>query len=652
MVVSASYALYDTDLWSLLVGGKSIWTLREIPRTDLWTWRHHGEPQVLSAWLFRAMIWPVWSLGGVVALYLWRWASIVATFALLWASARAMGARGLLALVIMAWCALIYRLRTDIRPETLAALLFALQLWLLETRRQQGPGIAPGRDRAWWIVPIAWIWANAHISYYLGFLLLAIYLADAHVTRRRPRRARPGAAPPAPHILWGVALAAAAVSFLNPFAWRPLWQPFEFLLFWRNDPMFRAIGELHPPVWSANLRNGLPLLMLGWPALLAWRARQRGLDTAETLACALFSAMALGSQRFIGTYALIAAPFVARDMHELAARSGRPAVLAGAWPRAALAIVACVAISIPDWLRSELPLGVGIVPTSVPERACDFMATRGIRGRGYNEFHFGGYLAYRFWPDRERLPFMDTQPEHATPEDRRLAIASFDDPAAWQELDRRYRFDYLLLAREQQSGSQLLDLLDRESTWTMVFTDDVAELFVRRDGPLRGVAETFGYRVLPFGRAMRERLVDRAAVDSGLRARAIAEVERAVASSPWNGSAHHLFGIFALMEGRTGDARRHLEAALALKPWLPRVHELLGRAALAEHRPRDAIRELSRERRLHAPPRGLDFQFGCAYQQLGQFDRSRDAYRRELTRDPGNAEARDSLTAVMARIGR
>jgi Flp pilus assembly protein TadD len=649
VVVSASYRLYDTDLWSLLAVGRSIWTLHQVPVVDLWTWRHYGEPQVVSAWLFRGLLWPLWSSGGVAGLYAWRWGSALGVFALSWATARAMGARGPGALVVMAWCALVYRLRTDIRPETLAALLFALELWLLETRRRRGAPAVTGLDRAWWIVPVAAVWANAHISYYLGFILLGIYLADAHVAARR---APGGATSGLQRTLWLVALAAAAVSFLNPGGWRTLWQPFEFLISWRNDPMFRSIGELRPPVWGANLRNGLPLLMLGWPALLVARARRRGVDVAEALACAGFTALALSSQRFVAVYALAAAPFLARDLGEPGAVPALPGRLARPPLRAVLAAAACVALSLPDWLRPELPLGVGIEPASVPQVACDFIAAHGIRGRGFNEMHFGGYLPYRFWPDRGRLAFMSTQPENATPDDRRLAVASYGDPAAWAELDRRYRFDYLLLARGQESGSRLPDFLDRDSSWAMVFTDDAAELFVRRDGPLRAVADSFGYRVLPAGQVMRERLVGRAATDSALRAWAIAEVERAVRSSPRNGLAHRLLGVFALMEGRLGDARRHLEAALAEKPRLPHAHELLAWAALAERHPRGAIRELALERRLHGPARGLEFRLGQAYGQLGDLERARAAYRHEVERDPGNAEARDSLSTVTAQLGR
>jgi hypothetical protein len=44
-----------------------------------------------------------------------------------------------------------------------------------------------------------------------------------------------------------------------------LWQPFEFMLFWRNDPLFRAINRLQPLDLPKHLASGLPVLVIGWP---------------------------------------------------------------------------------------------------------------------------------------------------------------------------------------------------------------------------------------------------------------------------------------------------------------------------------------------------------------------------------------------------
>lgn len=613
ILVSASYVLYDTDLWQHLAIGRAIWRLREVPAVCLWSWPQYGEPQVVSSWLFRALLWPVWSTGGVTGLYLFRWIATLGVFVLLWVTARAMGARGLLALLIMVWCGLVYRLRTDLRAEILAALWFAFALWILE-RRRQGGGRAGAIDPAWALVPIAWAWANTHVSYYVGLLLLAFYLLDSLLTSRTTRASQPERSTVAALAAWRLAIvgmAAVAVSFAHPSGWRALWQPFEYLLSWRHDPLFQATGEYHPLPWREHVRSGLPLLMLLWPVLLALRIRRRGVDWVELLLCGFVTTATLSGQRFAGLYAMAAAPFVARAVSEHAAGWRTPRALAGAWPRAALTVAAAVSISWAEWTRPDLPLGVRLDPGSVPSAACDFMAREGIRGRGFNELQQGGYLLYRFWPDRTRLPFIHTQPEYTAPQDRRLYIAAYTDPGAWRELDRRHRFDYVLLERSQSSGSRLLDFLDQDSAWAMVFTDDAAELLVRMDGPLGPAAARMRYRVIPAGAEGRRRLVERCASDTLIRAEALRELAVAAASSERNGGAQYLMGMLSLMDGRTVEAREHLERALRVAS-IRSVHELLGRIALSEGRFADAARELRRERELYGLSPELEALLGQA----------------------------------------
>jgi len=642
LVVSASYVLYDTDLWQHLVMGRAIWETGGVPRTQLWTWPQYGEPCFLSSWGFRALVWPVWSGGGIAGLFAWRWVTTLGVFVFVFATARAMGARGLSAVLVLVWYSLDYRLRTDVRPETLASLFFAAQLWILERHRLAPAGDVRAARRTWWIAGLACAWANVHISYYLGFALLALHLADAHVAA-----AKTGAAGEAGRArarqLWRVAAVAAGASFLNPFGGVALWQPFEFALAWRSDPLMRTIGELYPVPLDVAVRNGLPL----WPLLLLWRARRRGWDVAELLACLAFTGLALSSIRFMATYALIAAPFVARDLHDLFTSRRWPVPVVTLPGRAILTAAACVLLCIGDWIRPDLPLGIGLDPVTYPEKACDFMAAHGLRGRGFNHTHHGGYLAYRFWPDRDRLPFISTQPEYARPEERRLYVQALLGPAGWQALDDRHRFEWVLLDREQAGDDVLLETLDADTSWAMIFADDAAELFVRRDGPYEALADSFGYRVVPAGKERRRALVGACELHPRLRALARAELERQIAGSPLHGGASHLLGILELMDRRYVEARTRLERALALKPLLPNVHDLLGTIALAEQRWADAARELGRERRFHQAPSGNFYRTGLAHQKLGDWKRARGFYRRELARDAASPAA-DSLAKLEA----
>ena len=629
VLVAVSFSLFETDFWQHLLVGRVIWETHTVPTRQIWIWPTYGAPDVTPSWGFRALLWPFWSLGGVWGLFVWRWLTTLAALGIGWATARRMGARGLGGLVVVVVAALVYRQRSQIRPETLVAILLALEIWILERRRQGGP------DLRAWLVPLAWLWANVHISYFLAPLLLGLYVIGSEEPAAQNRRAAL------------IGLAMIAIAFVNPHGWRALWQPFEFALVWRHEPIFETIGELKPVLWSLNWTNGLPLLVFGWPALIVWRWRRGQPDMVEAMLCALFTAMAVGTRRFLGFYAVACIPFAVRDLDAWLTVLTWPRWTAGAWARAALVSLACAAAAWPELSRPNPPLGVRIDFSRYPVAACDFMAAHGVRGRGFNPFYFGGYLLWRFWPDRGRLPFMDIH-QSGTDLDRRIYGRMIVHPEAWAELDRRYHFDYLLLNRIASRSDRLLDRIDRDSLWAPVFVDDGAALFVRRDGPLAALADSFAYRLIPAGRSRWTAVGARCQEDTAYRAQVRAELERCAAASPYSAGACSQLANISLLDGRTADAKRELARVVACDPFGPAAHGRLGRIALAENRPRDALREFETERRLGPGRPGLALEQGRAYQALGDTGRARAMYRRELAHDPGSQEARRALEALGA----
>ncbi len=647
VALSVTYRIYDPDVWQHLAVGRALWALHHVPTTQIWIWPTMGVPEVTPSWAFRALLWPFWSAGGVWGLFAWRWLTTLAAFAILWATARRMGARGLAPLVVIVLCALTWRHRSQVRPETVVGVLLALELWVLESRRLSTP------DRAWMIIPIALVWSNVHLSYTLGFAVLGGYLIDAHVRQRRAARVRREGedasrvlGPSGP--LWVVALLALAATFLNPSGWRALWQPFEYALAWSHEPIYRTISELRPMSWSTHWKTGIELLLVGWPLLLWLRARRaRAVDWAEVLLCALFTALAIQSQRFAGFYALVAAPFVSRDLADRLGVWRIPGWLRRPAPRVGFAAAACLALAALEWARPEMPLGVGFDLTQYPIAACDFIEAHRLRGRLFNEYYNGGYLLWRFWPDPARLPFMDIH-QSGTPEDRKLYPYVFVDPGAWHRLDERHRFDLLLIDGQQHAveGDRLPDFADADSSFALIFRDDNACLYARRDGACAAAAESLAYATAPGGNERLEQLGPACARDPVLRAQVQAELERQLASSPFNSRAHSLLANFALMDRRPDVARNHLEAALAKNPYTYAAHERLGVIALGVGDARAALREFEHERRAGGGSDALDLYEGRAWERLGLRDRARAAYRRHLARSPGDAAATQALEAL------
>jgi hypothetical protein len=554
IVFSVTYRLIDSDFWQHLLVGKVIWARGAIPRQHLWSWTSYGRSEVLPSWLFRWLLWPFYDRGGIPGLFVWRWITTLGAFGFAWATARRLGARGLTPLVVLAWCVLVYRPRSQVRPETLAAVLLAAELWILERARH-------GDRRAlWWLVPITWIWVNAHVSYFIAFVLVALHGVAAW-RGWRPSRGRE--APPDPRPFLWIGLAMAIIAFANPFGWDGLWQPFDYALHLSREQLFRGIGELQPVTASTGWRYGLWLMVVGWPLLMLLRARRHGFDGVEAITAVLATAYALPSQRFLGVYALVAAPYLARDLEAWIHARAWPSWTRPAGVRVALAALACVAISISEWSRPLLRPGIGVEMERFPVAACDWIARHGIRGRGFEHFRFVGYQAWRFWPDRGRLPFMDIH-QSGTPEDRAAFAAAFTDPGSWPAIASRYRLDYALLDRRQRSGMELLDVIDADSTWALVFLDDVAALYLDR-ATLGRAADSLAFHALGGGPS-RLTLLATHADDPALQAPLRSDLERAVRESRQNSTAHFLLASLDLAEERFAAARAHLEATLTVDP--------------------------------------------------------------------------------------
>ena len=120
-------------------------------------------------------------------------------------------------------------------------------------------------------------------------------------------------------------------------------------------------------------------------------------------------------------------------------------------------------------------------------------------------------------------------------------------------------------------------------------------------------------------------------------------------SSPWNAGALSLLANLALVGHRYDEARGFIQRALRVDPTLGRAHERLGIMALDDGRPREALAEFERERALNPHLNRLSLRMGQAWQALGDRGKARAWYERELQKDPGSAEARDSLTSLDAR---
>ena len=111
-----------------------------------------------------------------------------------------------------------------------------------------------------------------------------------------------------------------------------------------------------------------------------------------------------------------------------------------------------------------------------PVAAADWLAAHPEVGtRMYNQYGWGGYLAYRFYPQENRRVFIFG--EAALMGDQLLNEYEHvqDIHPDWKQILDKYRVDYVLYNK----GAPLPNLLATQPDWTLVYQDSVAVIYVR-----------------------------------------------------------------------------------------------------------------------------------------------------------------------------
>lgn len=321
------------------------------------------------------------------------------------------------------------------------------------------------------LVPLLWVWANAHGPGVVFAVLTAWGFLALEALRGRPRLGG---------LLLCVVLGTLA-TLLNPLG------PDLYAYLLRQDEVRDlAITELRP-LWVMS--SPLPVLGAGLfvlgAALVARRPRR--VDPTLALAAAAFGGLALYISREV-SLALVPLAFVVA-----------PALRAARWsPRAgraafALALVPA-ALLVGREVRAGLALGRwpgGLDPACHPVSCADWILEHRPRGRLYNTNAVGSYLERRLVPARYRVYSDGRIPMFAQ------ALRAESDFAA---LEARWAPDILVI--DFTHGERYVPPCEQSpgfaGRYALVHVGGAAKLYLRRGGENDALIERFAYRHLRY----------------------------------------------------------------------------------------------------------------------------------------------------------
>jgi len=465
-----SQLLLDGETGTHIRTGEFILATRSVPVRDLYYFTSPQTPWYAWEWLADVVFAAMYHAAGLKGVVLFSGAIICLAMTLLFRHMvwRGVGVHIGVALSIVAADAL--RFHFLARPLVFTTLLAVVALWILDRDWAN-----PGRG-GWVLVPVAVLWANLHGGFLVLIVALVLFAVAALLLRDRVR-------------FWHYGLLGAsctAATLINPYGWQLHLHIWKYL---RSDWLVKRVDEFQSPVFRGEGMVKVEIfLFLGLISVLELVRRRR---YQEVLMIVFWAHAALTSVRHATIYVIAAAPPIADQLSRLWQRwtgsSARGSVMGAlrdlehdmrpaaartsVWVPAVVAVLAFSRVG-GNWPTDFPPT----FPTALLARNAGLLAgpERG-NARILSPDLWGGYLAYKFYPNRR--VFVDGRSDYFGPKvlEDYLSLRSAGDH--WEEAAARYGFQFALIPPDWP----LARALEQNNNWVLRDQDKVALLFERRE---------------------------------------------------------------------------------------------------------------------------------------------------------------------------
>jgi hypothetical protein len=462
----------DPDIWWHLRAGEWILQHRAFPHTDPFSIYGMNRPWAAYSWLFELAVlklYRLWELPGIVAYTAGMTVAIVVALYALIQRLQADFTKSVL-LTLAATLALSTLLTP--RPWLFTILLFVLEMDILLTARRTGNA----RVLLW--LPVLFVfWANVHIQFIDGLLVLGVAAVEPLAERWWPYRQtqlRSGA-------LWAALGACVLATFVNPYGWYIYRSAFELAKLGGTLEYFSEMRALAFRTLPDSLVLFLALTAAG---ALAWSRRFPFFQTALLFIGSVVSFRSMRDVWFVVTVgcAILAANLPGnRAEAPPESESGRPRLPVLAWASvfAATGLLLWAGTALFQVNSAQLRERLA---TEMPVRAVEAIREKGYAGPLFNDYDWGGFL---IWNLRQPVSIDGRAALHGEKQIER-SYATWNGKRDWAA-DPNLAAAGLTIGPVDKPLTQLLRLDPR---FTLVYEDKLAAVFVRRDSKNQSAAGT------------------------------------------------------------------------------------------------------------------------------------------------------------------
>jgi hypothetical protein len=448
----------DPDMWWHLRMGQTIWTNHAIPKVDLFSYTANHHPIVPHEWLSQALIFGAWRWGGFSGLAFWlcffSTLLLIAGYLLcsLYSANAKVGFVGAVAIWLFATTGF------AVRPHMLGYLFLIVELILIHLGRTRNP------HWFFWLPPLFALWINCHGSFFLGILVLGLFIFTSMLRFRAGSLVSLAWNPDCRRKLILATIFSMAALFLNPAGIKQILYPLDAML---NQRVTLGIVEEYQPLQLVEARGIVMVAMLGCILLLPV-IRRSEIFFDELLLLILGAWLAASHKRLIFVFGILAAPVLSRQLSAM--WEGYDAAKDRVWPNAVFVGVSLLTaiLAFPNRQNLEAQVVAGS-----PVKALEFTKTHNLAGPMLNDFVYGGYL---MWAAPEYPVFVDGRSDIY---EWTGVLAEFSD---WSNLQtdpnallNKYGVQFCLISNRSPMA-RVLPLLHG---WKAVYSDQNSLVFQR-----------------------------------------------------------------------------------------------------------------------------------------------------------------------------
>jgi hypothetical protein len=479
--------LADCDTGYHIRTGEYIMRTLSVPKHDIYSFITPPIPWTAHEWLsevIMALVHRAFGLTGIVIFFTYV---IAFTYYLLFRIVRKSGGNILAEILVILLVITSSEIHWLARPHIFSLLLLVIWYALLDEFQHRN------KNHLLFLPLMMLLWVNLHGGFIIALVLTGIYLFDNLVKVVLARHGERGEYRRKAGLFGAAFVACLLVSLINPYGYHILLFPFRLTS--NRFLMDNVVEFLSPNFHEAMPFKYLLYLMIGVFALSARRVR-----FVELVLVLLFTSMALYSARYIPLFAIIMTPILVRQLSPLLDESQgkifsffrKRAVRIGSvdaaargylWPLAAFTLVAVLALN--GTVRFHFD------EKTKPVDAVRFLRKEHIKGNMFNNDEFGDYIIYAasdmykvFFDGRSDMYGVQRMKEY-------YKVARLEE--GWDDMLNKYNISMIIF----DNGSALSRFLLGRNDWKLIYSDRVANIFVRNIPEYAGLIEKYR-TVLPF----------------------------------------------------------------------------------------------------------------------------------------------------------